>query len=205
MRQVLSVTKNNKAPGKDRISYEFYKNAPACFISEVLTLLNFIFLHEEFPTAFRCSLLVPLFKKGDPSIASNYRGLMFLNTLYKIFTGLLLCRINSWIDRNKILNEFQAGFRKGYSTIDNIFTLTNIVSLKLATNKKVFVLFVDLTNAFDKILQNALFYKLSCLGLSGKTLKCCKAFTKKISARCGMVSVSLTHLKYMMESDKVVC
>lgn len=179
IRQVLNNAKNNKAPGKDRISYELYKNAPLCFVEEVLALLNFIYLHHDYPDSFRNSVLVPLFKKGDPSLASNYRGLMLLNTLYKIFTGLILSRINSWIDRFNILNEFQAGFRRGYSTVDHIFTLTNIVKLQFNMNQKLFAFFVDLTNAFDKILRNSLFYKLSSQGLSSNIIQVLQGIYEK--------------------------
>lgn len=167
----LKTAKPNKAPGQDRISYEFYKNAPDSFLNEILSLLNFIFLHEEIPDSFRSSVIVPLFKKGDINIVSNYRGLSLLDTMYKMFTGLLLARINSWLDFNGTINEYQAGFRREYSTIDNLFNLTSIVNLGFNQKRKTFAFFVDFSSAFDIIPRNSLFYKLCRLGLSSKIVR----------------------------------
>jgi len=64
------------------------------------------------------------------------------------------------------LKENQAGFRKGYSTVDNIFTLTSIVHLHFSQNKKVYVYFVDFKGAFDSFPRDCMFYKLRCSGLS---------------------------------------
>jgi len=166
----LQKCKNGKAPGLDRISYEFYKNAPLSFILEVLRLLNFIFLSEDIPSAFRRAIIVPLHKKGDPNLENNYRCLSLLDTLYKIFTGLILERINNWIEVNNIINEFQAGFRKNYSTVDQIFNLSCIVHINFQAKKKTFAFFVDLKCAYDKLPRNSLFFKLSMLGLSKKII-----------------------------------
>lgn len=94
-----------------------------------------------------------------------------MNSVTKIFTGVILDRLTEWIRQNDLLSEFQAGFRKGYSTADNIFTLTSIARTYLDNSKKLFVFFVDFKAAFDSIDRNALFYKLSNLGVSTKMLK----------------------------------
>jgi len=166
----LQKCKREKAPGPDGIPYEFYANAPISFILEVLRLLNYIFLNEDIPTAFRIAIIVPLYKKGDPNDANNYRGLSLLNTLCKIFTGLILNRITTWMDVNNILSEFQAGFRHNYSTVDQIFNLVSIVHINFSLKKKTYAFFVDLRFAFDKLPRNSLFYKLSSLGLSRKII-----------------------------------
>lgn len=165
---VLKTAKLNKAPGQDRISYEFYKNAPSCFLNELISLYNIIFLREDIPDSFRRSIIIPLFKKGDINNVSNYRGLSLLDTIYKIFTGLILNRINTWIDVHCILNEYQAGFRKNYSTVDNLFNITSIVNLNFLKKMKTYAFFIDFSSAFDMIPRNSLFYKLCCSGLSRK-------------------------------------
>lgn len=168
---VLQKSKNNKAPGKDRISYEFYKNAPECFLEEVMILLNRIFLTGDVPDSFRSSIIIPLFKKGDPNDCVNYRGLSLLDTLYKMFTGLILNRINGWIETNDILCEYQSGFRAGYSTIDSIFNLTSIIHLNRKKKNNTYAFFVDFSCAFDLIPRNSLFFKLASFGLSSKIIE----------------------------------
>lgn len=58
-----------------------------------------------------------------------------------------------------MLKEFQAGFRKAYSTEDNILNLINVVKLKLSSDRK-YMHFLNFTAAFDSIDHHALFYKL---------------------------------------------
>ena len=62
----------------------------------------------------------------------------------------------------------QAGFRREYSTVDNIFNLAAIVNLNLNEKKKIYAFFVDFRAAFDKVLRRALLYKLESMGLSSK-------------------------------------
>lgn len=166
---VLKGLKNNKSPGADGISYEFYKYAPVNFIKEVLYVLNVIFL-RKYTVYFQNCNSHPIIKKVDPNCPSNYRGL-FLNTLCKIFNSIPLNRITDWSNKNNILNEYQAGFWKQYSTIDNIFKLINIVYLNKLNGKYTYAFSVDFSCAFDSIPRNSLFYKLSFMGLSSKLIR----------------------------------
>ena len=102
---------------------------------------------------------------------SNYRDLSLIDCICKIFTSVILNRLTFWVDHNNILNEFQAGFRKNYSTVDNIFNLTNIIEINKSHGKKTYAFFVDFSCAFDTISRNSLFYKLSRLGLSSKIIR----------------------------------
>ena len=60
----------------------------------------------------------------DPA---NYRPITLLSCVGKLFTSILYHRISTFLEENKILNETQSGFRKEYSTIDNIFTLHGLI------------------------------------------------------------------------------
>lgn len=175
---VLKITKDKKAPGIDRIPYEFYKYGGEKFELEINSVLNSIYQSECIPESFKESIMFPLFKKGDNRLVENYRGLSFLNTLCKIFTGVLLQRINKWIEDNKILHESQAGFRKKYSCDDNIFNLSSLAHLQLAKKKKLYVFFVDFKAAFDTISHESLFYKLHALGLSSKLIRILRGLYK---------------------------
>lgn len=173
----LRNTKKGKAPGADRISYEFYAHAPLNFLKWVLVVLNEIFNNGFTPESFRTSIILPLHKKGDRSDASNYRGLSLLDTLYKLFTSILLKRLTAWAERYSILNEYQAGFRQGYSTVDNIFNLSSIAHIYIKSMKKrLYAFFVDLKAAFDTIPRQALFYKLYSIGISSKIINTIRQF-----------------------------
>lgn len=176
---VLKKCKDKKAPGPDMVPYEFLKNAPKSFLDKLTQAYNVIFETENVPDSFAKSILFPLHKKGDIEVVSNYRAIAFMNTVVKIFAGILLQRLTGWCNIYYKLSEAQAGFRKGYSTVDSIFVLKNIIKLNMQRGKKVYALFIDFKSAFDLVNRNALFYKLSQMGLSTKFLAVLKSLYKE--------------------------
>ena len=85
---------NNKAPGCDGLSPEFYK----CFWSDIKTLLIDSFINEgyyrgELSENQKLSILTLIFKKGDRKILDNWRPISLLNTDYKIIARVLSQRV----------------------------------------------------------------------------------------------------------------
>lgn len=68
------------------------------------------------PDSFEKSIIFPLQKKGNVRVEIYYRGISFMNVLGKLFTGILLKRLEIFANKNEILYEYQAGFGKGYLT-----------------------------------------------------------------------------------------
>lgn len=166
--EILNKAKTNKAPGVDRIPYEFLKNASQEFHTELANIFNIIFETGKIDEAFRDTIIFPIFKKGNANDTSNYRGISFMNCVAKVLMGILNSRIQKWVENYNVLNEYQAGFRPKYSTIDNVYNLASIVHLKFNEKKKVYAFFVDFKAAFDKVPRQLLIYKLRTIGLSSK-------------------------------------
>lgn len=181
MSDLLSSLKSmddQKAPGSDRIPIEFLKYGPDILHSTLLTLFNKIF-NNEASFDNNSSIIIPLHKKGDKSIVSNYRGISLKNSFDKLYSKMLYDKLLKFVTTNKTLSEFQAGFRPGYSTNDNIFNLCNIVKIKWKQGiKKVFCFFVDFRAAFDCVPRSSLFYKLYKAGVSTKFLNALRKLYK---------------------------
>ena len=99
-------------------------------------------------------------KQRGPKNPSNYRPITILSCLGKLFTSVLNDRLTSYLNKNNILNENQAGFRKNYSCTDHIFTLHSLFEIIRKRKKKLFVAFIDFSQAFDKVWRKGLWYKL---------------------------------------------
>ena len=81
--------KNRKAAGLDQLSNEMIK-AFGSLYTEFLSKLFSKILHEhKFPTLWITGLLLPVHKKGPKSLVKNYRGIMLLSCLGKLFTAIL--------------------------------------------------------------------------------------------------------------------
>lgn len=71
--------------------------------------------------------MVPIYKKGDCNSVENYRRILILCTLYKVYAEILKERLEKEVKEKEILPESQAGFRKGRGTIDNIFIINHLI------------------------------------------------------------------------------
>jgi Reverse transcriptase (RNA-dependent DNA polymerase)/Endonuclease-reverse transcriptase len=169
---ILKKAKLNRSPGLDGIPYEFIQNSSVDFKLQLLKLYNYIFKTGNIPKEFRCAICIPLFKnKGSRDSPENHRGICLLNSWGKLFMSLLQFRLQGWLNAHNVLHEAQAGFRKNYSTNDNIFVLNHFIQSRLKDKGgKAYVFFVDFSAAFDSVNREFLLYKLSKLGLSYKFL-----------------------------------
>jgi len=98
--------------------------------------------------------MVPLYKRGDKNMPSNYREISLLCTAYKIFAEIIRRRLEEETERRRLLPETQARFRKGRSTLDNIFVLTHVAQRGRnmeGKERKVYTFFADLRAAFDNV------------------------------------------------------
>lgn len=166
---VINELSNDKAPGVDGLSAEFYKYAKHVLLPHLCILFNSIFDKGVFPTEWCKAIICPLHKSGNRNDTNNYRGISLLCTVSKIFTKILCKRFEKWGKEQDKLFEEQSGFRKGYSTADNIFSLSSVIQKYLSKSKgRFYCLYVDFAKAFDCINHIYLFYKLSQQGVHGK-------------------------------------
>ncbi|WAR14475.1 hypothetical protein MAR_004580, partial [Mya arenaria] len=72
---LLSVKslKDGKAAGEDYLPPEFFKISINHILPLMVKLFNRIFSDGYFPEAWSKSIIVPIFKKGDPNITKNFR------------------------------------------------------------------------------------------------------------------------------------
>ena len=121
--EVIKAIKNlktGKSGGLDGILSEMLKAGKHVTVSFLVKLFNLILDQGHYPSEWAKAIIVPFFKKGSPSSVDNYRGISLLSILSKCFTCILNQRLRSWLDTENKLVENQAGFRKSYSTTDQL-------------------------------------------------------------------------------------
>ena len=168
----IKSLKLGKSGGPDGLVAEMIINTTNVISTILLPLLNKILTFGEYPENWSLSILCPIHKSGSMSDSNNFRGVSLIDILNKILTGIIYNRIYKWAEDNSKLSESQAGFRKGYSTTDNIFTLMSLGQKYLS--KKVgrfYCLFVDFSKAFDRIDRKILINSLVKKRFHGKMLK----------------------------------
>ena len=74
---------------------------------------------EDFPEEWKESIIVLIYKKGNKTDFSNYRGISLLSTMYKFLSNILLTRLTPYTE--EITGDHQCGFRRNRSTTDHMF------------------------------------------------------------------------------------
>lgn len=151
LRSAVFSQNNGKSPGLDELPAEIFKVSYNLISPILLTLYNKMYSTGTYPQSWGNGIIAPIYKKGDPNNAENYRGITLINILAKIYSQILLNRLTKWSTLNETLNKNQFGFQKGKSIIDCIFILRAIVTKVLSTGGKLYCAFIDYERCFDKI------------------------------------------------------
>ena len=67
-----------------------------------------------YPDLFKKATIVPIYKSGDPTEASNYRPITLLLNFGKIFEKLIKIRLTSFLNKQKILSDRSLAFEMEY-------------------------------------------------------------------------------------------
>lgn len=121
----MKTFRNNKAPGIDNIPAELCKHGGQTVTVALHRVIGKIWKEETIPKEWEESIICPIHKKGSKLNCKNYRGILLLSTAYKVFTTVNKNRLEPYAE--KIIGEYQAGFRLNKSTTDQLFTVRLIL------------------------------------------------------------------------------
>ena len=139
---------------------------PALWLMFFLTMFNTLFLSLNYLLHWGYSKLVVLFKSGDRMVCGNYRGISIMDTLSKIYDILLLNRLKLWFSVDKC----QAGAQRKRGCIEQILSLRLLIDLVIFKKKKLYVMFVDFSKAYDRVPRGKMISYLKELGCGKRML-----------------------------------
>ena len=119
----LRKIKLRKAPGPDGVIGEIIRYSGNQVVHFFVKFFNILFDKGIFPDGWTESIVIPLFKKGDMNNPSNYRGLSLCDTSSKLYSTIINNRLRESVEQNNITGDYQAGFKRGYSTIDHMYSI----------------------------------------------------------------------------------
>ena len=127
------------------------------------------------------SEIILLYKKGDPADIGNYRPISLMSCLYKLFAACLLDRISSNIDAHQPIE--QAGFRSGFSTVDHIQVVDQVIEKYLEFRRPSYLAFIDYKKAFDSISHSSIWEALKTQNINEKYINILKNIYSNSSSR----------------------
>ena len=168
---MLETLNIHKASGPDGISNKMMKSVAKAIAKPLTSLYNRLLINGQFPAIYKYSHVIPLFKKGERFLPSNYRPVALLSNVGKGMERIVFKRIYNFLLDNNLLYKYQSGFVPGHSTTYQLIDIYHHICQAFDQNQLSFMVFLDISKAFDRVWHAGLLYKLDQYGISGNLLK----------------------------------
>lgn len=168
---LITELPNGKAPGMDNLSSTSLKKNCRKFAPLIQHLAIRIFATGIYPLAMKRAVVSMIYKKGSPEDLKNYRPISLLGVINKIIEKTIVEQLSTHLEDNKLLSEYQFGFRKGRNTEQAVLCLQEYALKAIDEGLIPVAVFLDFTCAFDTVPRPLLIAKLEIMGVSGLALK----------------------------------
>ena len=176
---VIQKLKRNKSPGPDLIPNEILIEANHETKEIYLNIFNQVLESQEIPKQWLHGEVTTIYKgKGTRGKCSNERGITLSSNLGKTFERL----INNRIIEQITITEAQAGGQKGNSTTDHLLILKDTIQHIRNQRKPAYIIFLDVTKAYDKAWIDALLYVANKNGVKSKIWNVIKKLNENLTA-----------------------
>lgn len=158
----ITGAKSGKAAGPSGVVAEMLKASGDVGVQRVTDLCNSTMQEGKVPNDWKKSWMVNVYKgKGDALECGSYRGIKLLDHVMKVLEKVIEKKVSSKV----IINDMQFAFRPGRGTTDAIFIVRHIQERYLEKRKDLWMAFVDLEKAFDRVLREVVWWALRSLGV----------------------------------------
>jgi len=157
--EIVKILKDldiSKAAGIDTIKAIFLKDGASILGKPIAKLCNLSIKLSIFPDKCKIAKLKPLFKKGSKTEPKNYRPISLLPLISKIFEKVVLDQTQNFLNENKVLYNYQSGFRSSHSTAFALSYLNNKILQGFDKGLVTGMILIDLQKAFDTINRDIL-------------------------------------------------
>ena len=176
--KIIRSLNPNKAHGWDEISIRMIKLSDVALVTPLKIIFTNCLRRGVFPEIWKCANVVPLHKKNEKNIKSNYRPISLLPIFGKVLEKLIYDSLYSHLVSCDLLNPNQSGFRPGDSTVNQLISITHTIFKAFDCNPPLDVrsVYLDISKAFDRVWHDGLIFKLKRCGVAGQLLSLIESF-----------------------------
>lgn len=167
---------NKASSGPDGIPSMLIKTLKLVLVEPLTKIFNVSFETGCLPKQWLDAKIVPIFKKGDPAVVSNYRPISLTAVVSKVLEGIVRNRMMDFLVENNLVSPKQHGFVSRRSTVTNVLRSLNSWFNSVNDRKIIHAAYLDFAKAFDSVPHPKLLLKLSRYGFSGKLFSWLQAF-----------------------------
>ena len=175
------------APGEDGVRIGYIRNACEDVRTRVVEMVQYMWGNRanKWEKSLKEGTVVALFKKGDRNEAGNYRGVCLLAMGSRVLARVIAKRLRWWAEHLGLMDESQAGFRRGRSTADATQMMVRVNEDVNDYRKRVegnggdfmnederpVARLLDLRKAYPRVSKPGMWKLLERYGLGGKCLE----------------------------------
>ena len=157
---LLHNLKPGKAAGPDKLKPLLLRELR----DEIASIIKVIFDRSlqtgKLPADWTKANVMPIFKKGDKSLAADYIPISLTCILCKVLEHILASNIVKHLDGQGILYDLQHGFREKRSCETQLIMLIEDLAGSASVGKQTDIILLDFSKVFDKLNHSKLLWKL---------------------------------------------
>ena len=169
LNNIIQKLNIKKAAGPDEIAPFMLKNLDNIVLRHLLKVFNNIFESGEYPKEWNIGTIIPIPKTQKNILEpKEFRPISLTSVIGKIFENIMNTRLTNLCEEKQWLPKCQKGFRKTYSTVDNLIELQQEIHKSFKRKNVFLAAFIDIRKAYDCVNRKMLYNKLIKLGIKGK-------------------------------------
>jgi hypothetical protein len=164
LNKIIKKLKKGKSCGPDEIPNDVFIMADDQTKQIYLTTLNKILQSQQIPENWQLGTVTRIYKnKGTKGKCSNERGITVSSNFGKLFERI----INEQAKKVTNVSDAQAGGKEKRSTTDHLLILKEIIRDQKRKRHPLYLVFLDVTKAFDKAWLDGIMHAMHNNGLTG--------------------------------------
>ncbi|KAA0040038.1 LINE-1 retrotransposable element ORF2 protein [Cucumis melo var. makuwa] len=145
----LTAFSNNKSPGPDGFTMEFYKSTWSDLKEEILNIFRDFHSNCIINKAVNITNIALIAKKEKCAESADYRPISLTTSIYKLIAKVIAERLKETLPST--VAENQMAFVKGRQIIDAILVANEAIDYWRVKKIQGFVIKLDIEKAFDKL------------------------------------------------------
>ena len=146
---LLSKLCKSKATGLDKISARPLRECADLVASSLCAIFNRSIVSGVFPTEWKSTKVIPLFKQEERSNLNNYCPISIIPVVTKVCERIVYNQFYEYLTENNLISCNQSGFRSLHSTVTALLEATDNWDFNIVKGNVNAVIFLDLKKAFD--------------------------------------------------------
>ena len=172
----IDKLKKTKSPGPDEIFPRVIKECKDVVTDSLVHVFRNSIDTGIVPTLWKEANVVPIFKKGNRALTSNYRPVSLTSVIGKLLESIMSNKIREHLDCHNLIKDSQHGFTKGKSCLTNLLSFYRNVYETADSNGIYDIIYLDFSKAFDKVPHQRLLQKVKAHGIEEKILNWIRAW-----------------------------